>query len=113
MRIVEEKEVVKRSVEKVTIGRICDCCREEIKPDRQLLYNYFRVVTSHHDWGNDSIDSIESYDACCAECAWTMAKVYLEEAEKDRNTMEIEIEHVCRLNDGTDREYPKFIEGTK
>ena len=41
-----------------------------------------------------------------------MAKVYLEKAAESRNTMEIEIEHVCRLDDGTDRDYPKFIEGT-
>lgn len=36
---------------------ICDHCNQLI-----LQGFYFHVTTGHHDWGNDSIDSIEGFD---------------------------------------------------
>jgi len=95
---------------------VCDCCEESIKPIRNIAfncdeYNYFVITTSHHDWGNDSCDSVESFDVCSPECAEEMAGKYLRKAFGGHNTMQIEIEHVRSLRDGTDRDYMKKIEG--
>ena len=113
MRIVEEKEIIRKQIEKVTVGRKCDCCAKNILPDPNVsrgtiykIYNYFHIVTSHSDWGNDSVDSFESYDACSPECAVCIATEYLIKASKSKNTKRIEINHVCSLDDGTEREYP-------
>lgn len=43
---------------------ICDCCGKEVENKSY----YWRVCTGHNDWGNDSVDSIESYDLCSDEC---------------------------------------------
>lgn len=61
----EAEQVVyrtKRRVESVT----CDICERVITPDpkRADSSRYFRVITGHNDWGNDSCDSIEHYDIC-------------------------------------------------
>ena len=115
MRITEKKEVVHTEIKDVTVKRICDCCGEEIVPDPILstglmpVYNFFHVTTGHHDWGYESIDSIETYDACSAECAEEMVRVYLAKAKNNVNTMYIEIRHVRCLEDGTDRDYPRKI----
>ena len=119
MRITERKEVVHTKVEEVTIGRICDYCGKEIKPidtyrPNSDEYNYFYICTHHHDWGNDSIESYESFDACSPECALKLAEAYLKEAHKNYcNTKEIEISHVRSLSSGTDRDYNLTIEGMK
>lgn len=114
MRVVETKEITKVVKEEVTAKRICDNCGKEIAISRKTgygdEYNYFCITTHHHDWGNDSIDSYESYDACCPKCALEMAEKYLTNAYSGNNTKEIEIEHVRSLNSGTDRDYKHDIE---
>lgn len=113
MRKVERREVVKKTVEKVTVGRYCDNCGEEIcaveKIGGRNVYNYFLVSTHHNDWGNDSIDSYESYDACCPSCAVKLAGRYLEVAYEGNNTKEINIAHARDIEDGTDSEYLRDI----
>jgi len=114
MRVVETKEITKVVQEEVTVKRICDNCGKEITISRKTglgnQYNYFLITTHHHDWGNDSIESYEYYDACCPTCALEMAEKYLVNAYSDRNTKEIEIEHVRGLESGTDRTYKHDIE---
>lgn len=110
MRITEEKEVVKKSLEKVTTGRRCDFCNKEILPVDGKKYNYFYITTSHSDWGNDSIDSIEYFDACSVECALGLAEKYLKSTNGFRNTGEIDIKHANWLEDGADRDYKTEIE---
>lgn len=108
MKITEQKEVVRKTVESVIVGRKCDVCDAEIKefvfgglPRGQ--YNYFVIHTWHNDWGNDSVDSQEYYDACSPECVMRFVKLYVEGAYKDvTNTMEIEISHVRCLADGAE-----------
>ena len=109
MRKTEEKEVVKKSLEKVTTGRICDFCGKEILPVDGARYNYFCITTSHCDWGNDSVDSFEHFDACSVECALGLAEKYLKSTNGFRNTGEIDIEHANWLEDGTDRDYKTEI----
>lgn len=114
MRVVETKEITKVIEEEVTVKRICDNCGKEITISRRTGYgdehNYFHITTHHYDWGNDSIESYEHYDACCPQCALEMAEKYLAKAYKGNNTKEIDIEHVRSLNSGTDRTYKRDIE---
>ena len=62
MEITELKEVIKR--EPVVVGIKCDVCGKDIK----YQDNYFRIIMQHHDWGNDSCDSIEIFDVCSKDC---------------------------------------------
>ena len=115
MRISEKKEVTEIKIKDVPVGMICDCCGKPILPVEKRgetnVYNFFYVCTSHNDWGNDSIDSVEGFDACSPDCATKMAGAYLKKVYSRWNTCEIEISHVRSINDGTDREYKKSIEG--
>lgn len=66
----------------VVVKKFCDVCGEEIKiyggvaswnrcDPRGRPYwtvKYLSVTTGHHDWGNDSIDSVETHDICSTEC---------------------------------------------
>jgi len=114
MRVVETKEITKVVKEEVTVKRICDNCGKEIAISHRTgygnQYNYFCITTHHYDWGNDSIESYESYDACCPTCALELAEKYLTKAYSGNNTKEIEIKHVCGLGEGTDRTYKQNIE---
>lgn len=114
MRVVETKETTKVVKEEITVKRICDNCGKEIAISHITgignQYNYFCITTHHHDWGNDSIESYESYDACCPTCALEMAEKYLSNAYPGHNTKTIEIEHVRGLESGTDRTYKQNIE---
>lgn len=42
--------------------RSCDICGKEITGP------YFEVMTSHSEWGNDSIESIRLIDCCDSTC---------------------------------------------
>lgn len=53
---------------------------------------FYEVTTGHHDWGNDSCDSIWHYDIC-PDCIDEMYKEYIKRSEKGGNTEYIEIEH--------------------
>lgn len=99
MRITERKEVVRTEVKEVTIGRKCNICGGPIKEVRNGDYNYFIITTHHYDWGNDSIESYQQYDACSTECALKFAKHYLDNAFKHHiNTRTIEISHARSLD---------------
>lgn len=81
--------------EKVMVSekRYCDICGEEITG------SYYEIMTGHHDWGNDSCDSIEHKDACSVKCLNDIFSQYCERAGKGRdNTEYIEIDH-CRWAD--------------
>lgn len=62
---------------KVT-GIKCDVCGK-VTPAKQGRFKeteYYEVTTGHHDWGNDSCDSIETRDVCPA-CVGQFATEYL------------------------------------
>ena len=81
------------------VGKKCDVCGKEIPPTRiphkygEPVYDYYKVTRHHNDWGNDSVDSYEHYDACSPECASAYMREYLEDSAGGRNSMIIEIEH--------------------
>lgn len=67
--------MVEQKIEYITTHKCDRCgkvlfkqyCAEYTKnhPDlKREWVSYYRVTTGHHDWGNDSVDSIESKDIC-------------------------------------------------
>lgn len=89
----EVEEVVYRKQSRLT-AVMCDKCDKKI-----LALNgdhddnrYFRVTTGHHDWGNDSCESIEHFDIC-PTCIDTFVTEYLANAS-GTDYIDIETEYV-------------------
>ena len=87
--------------ENLVVGKICDICRKEIMPTSVSprgcsLHNtpFFEITTGHHDWGNDSVDSIEIKHACSPECLMKFVGKYVTRDFAGYNTDYIDIEHV-------------------
>jgi len=59
---------------KIRIGFRCDVCRKEHK---DMAKKYWKVTTQHHDWGNDSCESIETFDVCSKECLHKLLDEYV------------------------------------
>lgn len=91
----EEVEVIVEKKRKVD-GVKCDICGREIKPVerhwRDKKHKYFEVMTGHHDWGNDSYESIE-HKHICPECIAGFVADYLNGAN-GTEYIEITTEHV-------------------
>ena len=58
------KEVERIINDEVLESVTCDICNARI--GKGVLY--FDITTGHYEWGNDSCESIESFQACCSEC---------------------------------------------
>lgn len=71
-----EMKWVKKTVE-VTVceeGELtCDNCHKKIDV-LNTDGTFYNVVSGHHDWGNDSPDSVREHDACCDECLIEIVK---------------------------------------
>ena len=96
--IEEERSVVQKT--KIYEVATCDVCKRQIyKSDSRSYQNnkyrigFWKLTTGHHDWGNDSCDSIETFMLCSKECAAAMFTVYINDSDGDANTMYFEIEH--------------------
>lgn len=95
-----EKMITTTVQKSVVVEKKCDVCFKTIDPvnkngskhPRQLI-PYFSITTHHNDWGNDSCDSYEEFDACCPECALKFTEKYLKDHFDSVNTRTIEIEH--------------------
>lgn len=88
----------------------CDKCKKLIKQHisdtfikdiRNVSYmhdrvEWYEVTTGHHDWGNDSIDSIKHQDICL-DCIDEVFNDYKNRAS-DTTTEYIEIEHCWNYN---------------
>lgn len=95
----EKKEVVVKTAYEL-VGVKCDVCGRIIKPPpvgyewMKDKYKYYSVTTGHHDWGNDSCDSIEDYEIC-PNCINKFVADYLGNEHASRSAyIEIETEHV-------------------
>lgn len=64
----------------------CDSCNKKIVDKEK----YFNVMTGHHDWGNDSCDSIKYLDIC-EKCLDKYVGNYFKET-KDSYTAYINVE---------------------
>lgn len=91
----EVKEVVYKKKRMIT-GVGCDICGKLIPPYEKWTHNedslYFDVMTGHHDWGNDSCESIEHRDIC-PDCIDKFVSDYLRDCS-DTGYLEIEKEFV-------------------
>lgn len=77
--------------EEVLVGETlyCDICKKEIEKGKE----YWEATTGHHDWGNDSCDSIEYFDICSDICLMMKFGEYIDRSQKTRyNTEYIEVE---------------------
>ncbi len=87
--------------EESIVSVYCDNCNKSLelinesyancKKDSKVLNRYVKLTASHHDWGNDSVDSIKTYQFCSIKCCleWIIAH------EKELNTPTREFEIEC------------------
>ena len=54
-----EKEVVTTEV----VGYQCDVCSRQVRKSQNRS-----ITAMHYDWGNDSCDSVKTFDVCSKEC---------------------------------------------
>lgn len=103
MKIPGEKIEVIVHTKRKLIGVKCDVCGRIIEPPSKenqydwinFKYKYYEVTTGHHDWGNDSCESIEQYDIC-TDCIGKFITKYLDNKEGNRSGyIEIQTKHVC------------------
>ena len=97
-------KMVEKRIDTV-IWLFCDKCGKLIKKEYGKEYKkyeysdykdnaeYFKVTTGHHDWGNDSCESID-HRVYCRECLSVAFAEYLERCG-DFDTEYMEIEHSC------------------
>ena len=69
--------------------QVCDICGKEIHKE------YWLITTHHNDWGNDSCESYECFDACSPECAYSMFIGYLDDTKNKWNSKCFDVEHHC------------------
>lgn len=82
---------------------ICDRCdtviahyTEDGSVYKSHFDDYFVITLGHHDWGNDSIESIEEHDFC-PKCIDKVFEEYKKLCLGRYNTRYIEFEHVHTL----------------
>lgn len=90
----------KRLVERVVIAGghcKCDICEKiiyEIVGNEHSNHDeYWTLKTGHYDWGNDSCESIESFDLCSKECCIKALEKYLDGCSGGKNTRYFELKH--------------------
>lgn len=72
-----------RSVEKrVVVGVTCDGCQKRV--DGSNPEGWYSFWSAHNDWGNDSIDSDEDWDACSWACYLAVVARVVNEYGDDR-----------------------------
>lgn len=89
----EAEEVVYRRKRRVE-GVICDICDRIVPPSKFKSKDsrYFEVMTGHHDWGNDSCESIQHLDIC-PNCINDFMTKYVDEIN-GTEYFELETEYV-------------------
>ena len=94
MSIKKEYETITHTVtERICVKEItyCDVCNGVIDDNN----GYWELTTGHHDWGNDSGDSIENFDICSETCLREKFDEYVRESMKNNwNTMYFEVEKI-------------------
>ena len=66
--------------------------KDIVKPFNGYDVSYYEVTTGHHDWGNDSCDSINHFHVC-PSCLIKLYSSYVDRASGVDNTEYIKIEH--------------------
>lgn len=65
MEITENRKI--EIIKDVIIKYKCDSCKKEIDTN-YLPDTWFKFCSFHHEWGNDSCDSFETYHVCSPKC---------------------------------------------
>lgn len=97
--ITEVREVVKTN-ETVVVAEVrkCDVCGKIIFDSREQLSfferrPYWDITTGHHDWGNDSVDSIKNKDVCSKKCLQKVFDEYLNGCGDRGDSMYLRVSH--------------------
>ena len=96
MSIKREYEVKTHTVtERVCVKETthCDICNGVIDNNE----DYWELTTGHHDWGNDSVESIEHFDICSEACLREKFDEYIRDSMErmgGSNSMYFEVERV-------------------
>lgn len=88
--MIEEKKEIVMLPQSTVIEKtcICDVCKKVIwkknlLPDAKHNYSnnvgYYDITTGHHDWGNDSVESIKHHQVC-EKCLKSFVAEYFDEA---------------------------------
>lgn len=100
MKILGEPVEVVTQKRYIVQGVRCDWCQKVIEaPSRRIdqmddKYKYYAVTTGHHDWGNESIESVQHFDIC-PDCILEFVKNYLLRYASQRSgEIEIKTEHL-------------------
>lgn len=89
---IKEHKVVEKTL--VSERRYCDICRRYCDIcSKEITGHFWDVITGHNDWGNDSYESIESFDVCSVECLGKVFDNYCKKSDSPYTTRYIEIEH--------------------
>lgn len=107
-----EKEIKKTATytDEITVytKRVCDKCGKVLEyrcrhkelvdlSKERMNVEYYEVTTGHHDWGNDSVDSVEYHDYC-PTCVLQAIDEYYEKTNGKFNSQYLEIKHESYLN---------------
>ena|SRR2546429_5027663 len=65
MSTIKEEKTVKKEV---TVAWQCDVCYIQTADLSRYEQEWFHFSESHQGWGNDSIESCDSYDVCSVDC---------------------------------------------
>lgn len=77
--MIEEHGEKRTITQNVIVSKtcVCDVCKKLIFERRfdpqyagkhKVPVQWYRVTTGHNDWGNDSVDSVETMHVCSPEC---------------------------------------------
>lgn len=96
--IKEVKEVTEIKETVVARVRKCDVCGKVIRDSRDKIKtgkrtDYWKLTTGHNDWGNDSIESIESFDICSPKCLQKKFDEYIKDSDNECNSWYFEVSH--------------------
>lgn len=80
----EVTETVTHTVDRIKALK-CDVCGKE------FTGKYWDLTTQHSDWGNDSCESIKSFDLCSKECVQKKLDEYFKKCEHS-DTQEFHLE---------------------
>lgn len=104
MKKIDYKVTTVEQKEEYIITLYCDICKKLIfkyygehfeklyKQAKREETEWYEITTGHHDWGNDSWESI-IHKEICPECLEKEFKKYFERANGSCNSEYLEIEH--------------------
>lgn len=92
MKFKYTRKVTKEVNESYGLKVTCDICGKvfcdfDATPPKSSAgesAEYFSLTTGNHDWGNDSIDSIEQEDICSEDCVKTALIRYFKDTQRSK-----------------------------